>query len=165
MTPLMDRAKPQGKPEAPPEKPPAAQGGFQKPNIDAFIPPETKDAVDRVVAAGMRMMYAPAMREDLQAEIARDAPVPQKLAESTAGLVLTLDQQAKGGIPVQAIFPAAVGLLGEASEVLAAAGQPVTQEDYNAAALQVFAILGRKMGASDDEIMQTASQMVPQEAA
>lgn len=131
---------------------------FKKPDLSQFIPPEAKDAVDRVVAAGQRLMYAPDMREELQAAVDSQEPVPQKLANNVAGLVLTLDQQAQGGIPMAAIFPASMELLGEAAEVLAAAGQKVSQEDYNEAARTLFVVLGRKLGASDEQMMGAAQQ-------
>lgn len=133
-------------------------GGFKKPDVSAFVPPEAKDAVDRVVAAGMRVMFSPAMREELQAEVQRDAPPAQKLAESVTGLMLTLDAQSQGGIPMPAIFPAALQLMGEGAEVLAAAGQPVSQEQFNEAALMAFVLLGKKLGATDDQLMATAEQ-------
>lgn len=135
---------------------------FKKPDISGFIPPEAKDAVDRVVAAGTKLMYSPDMRQELQAEIDRDVPPAQKMAEAVTGLILTLDKQSQGGIPVQALFPAAMELMGEAAEVLAAAGQPVTQEDYNEAARQMFVLLGRKMGATDEQLMQGAEQIAGQ---
>ena len=135
---------------------------FKKPDISGFVPPEARDAVDRVVAAGQKLMYAPEMRQELQAEIQRDAPPAQKMAEAVTGLLLTLDKQSQGGIPMAAMFPAAMELMGEAAEVLSAAGQPVTQEDYNEAARQMFVLIGRKLGASDDQLMQGAEQVVGQ---
>lgn len=131
---------------------------FKRPDMAQFVPAEAKDAVDRVVAAGHRMMYSPEMRDDLQAAVDSQEPVPQKLANNVAGLLLTLDKQARGGIPMAAIFPAAMELLGEAAEVLNAAGQAVTQEDYNEAARSLFVVLGRKLGASDEQMMGVAQQ-------
>jgi len=133
---------------------PAQGGGFKKPDPRTFIPEDQKDAVDRVVAAGMKTMYAPTMREELRNEINRKVPVAQKLSEGVVGLVLTLDKQAKGGIPQGAIFPAILMLLGEAADLLVSAGQRVTQDDYNLAAQQAFVLYARKMGANDSQIMQ-----------
>lgn len=132
--------------------------GFKKPDIAGFIPPELRDAVDRIVAAGKKLMFAPETRQQLMQEVQRDVPPPQKMAEAISGLMLTLDQKSQGGLPVGAIFPAAMELLGDAAEVLTAAGQQVTQDDYNQAAQLMFVILGRKLGATDDQLMQTAQQ-------
>lgn len=131
---------------------------FKKPDISGFVPPEARDAVDRVVAAGQKLMYSPDMRQELQAEVQRDAPPAQKMAESVTGLLLTLDKQSQGGIPMAALFPAAMELMGEAAEVLAAAGQPVTQTDYNEAAQQMFVMISRKLGIDDEQIMGAAEQ-------
>ena len=128
-------------------------GGFKKPDPSTFIPKGSEDAVQRVVAAGMKTMYAPGMREELVNEINRDVPIPQKLAEGVVGLVLMLDKQTQGGIPQAAIFPAVLMLLGEAAELLTSTGQAVTQDDYNEAAQMAFVLVARKMGASDEQIM------------
>lgn len=135
--------------------------GFKKPDISAMIPPESKDAVDRVVAAGTKMMYAPEMRQHLQEAVQSQDPVPKKLAENTVGLMLLLDQKSQGKIPLDAMFPAAMELLGEAAEVLTTVGQDVTQEDYNEAAMMMFAIMGKKLGATDEQMMGAAEQAIP----
>lgn len=134
------------------------QPAFKKPDVGGFVPPETRDAVNRVVAAGMKLVYAPEAREKLMDEINRDTPVPQKLAEAVTGLMLLLDQKSNGGIPMAAIFPAAMTLLGEAAEILQTAGQAVTQTDYNEAAQMMFVLIGKKLGASDEQLMGAAEQ-------
>jgi hypothetical protein len=160
----------------------AETGGepFKRPDISQFVPPEIKDVVDRVVAAGVKVMYSPQMQEQMKAAIESQDPVPKKMAENVTGLLLTLDKQAqipaprprsggavaspKSGIPDKALFPAGMELLGEAAEVLTSAGQPVTQEDYNEAARMMFVLVGQKLGGTPDQIMQAAAQAVPGEA-
>lgn len=132
-------------------------GAFQRPDISQFIPPGQEDTVARVAAAGQKVMYSPGMRDELNAEVARDAPVPQKMAESVTGLMLTLDAQTPGGIPQEALFPAALDLLAEAAEVLSqAGGAPVTREEYNEAAMLLFVMMSKKLGISDEDIMGAA---------
>lgn len=130
---------------------------FQKHNIDQFIAPEVKDIVDRVVAAGMKVMYSPEMRDDIERALQSDAPVGQKMAENVVGLILMLDQKSKG-IPQAAIFPIAMKLLDEAADIMNAAGQPVTQEDYSDAARRMFVLIGQKLGVPDEELMSAAEQ-------
>lgn len=136
--------------------------GFKRPDVKPLIPPDMVDVVDRVVAAGMRYLYSPAMREEVMQAIQSQEPTPQKLGNNVTGLLLTLDNQTKGGIPQAALFPAGIELLGEAAEVLVAAGQPVTQEDFNTAGLVIFATLAKKLGASDEDVMAAAQQQVGQ---
>lgn len=138
----------------------AGGGTFKKPDVGQFVPPELRDTVDRVAAAGMKFMYSPQAREEVQKAVQADMPMAQKLANNVAGLMLILDQKSQGGIPVEAVFPAAVQLLGEAAEVMQAAGQEVSQMDFNDAARMVFVILGKKMGGTDDEIMGAAQAVV-----
>lgn len=133
-------------------------GSFKAPDWRPFTPPEQVDAVERIMAAGMKLMYSEGMRDQLRQAVQSESPMHQKLAENTAGLLLTLDKQSKGGIPLPAMFPAGMALLGEAVEVVQSAGQEVGQEDFNDAALLLFAILGKKMGASDEQLMQVAQK-------
>lgn len=136
-----------------------AQGEqFAAPDIAQFVPQGMEDAVERIIAAGAKMMYSPQMRDEVMKQVQGDQPIATKLAHNVAGLLMVLDQKAQGGMPVQAIFPAAIGLMGEAASVLQAAGQTVTQEDFNEAARMVFVLLAKKMGASDEQIMEQAGQ-------
>ena len=136
------------------------QGGgeLQKPDWRSVTPPEMVDDVERIQAAGMKLMYSPEMQQERQEAVASNAPVDQKLADNVVGLTLTLDQQSNGGLPAGALFPAGLALLGEAAELLQAAGQQVTQEDFNNAALRMFVIIGKKLGGTDEQIMQAAQQ-------
>lgn len=133
---------------------------FKKPDITQFIPEQARDAVERVVAAGARLLYSPQMREDVLAATKLDMPMPERLAMSTAALMQTLDEKSRGGIPLEAMFPAGMELLGEAAEIMSASGQAVTQADFNQAALQLSVLMTKKLGASDEEAMQVHEQML-----
>lgn len=143
-------------------EPPAGDSGggasFKKPDITKFVPPELRDAVERVAAAGMKLMYAPEMRQDLVAAVKSPDPVPKVLSENITGLMLTLDQKSQGGIPQAVIFPAAMELLGEGATVLVNGGREVTQQDFNDAALAMYALIGKKLGGSDEDLMGAAAQ-------
>ena len=137
---------------------PESGGKMQTPDWRSVTPPELMDTVERIVAAGVKMMFSPELREELLQAVQAQAPVDQKLADSVVGLTLVLDKQSNGGIPVAALFPAGIALLSEAAKVLEAAGQQVTQEDFNDAALRMFVVMGKKLGGTDDQIMQSAQQ-------
>lgn len=135
------------------------RGAFKRPNIAPFIPKGMEDVVQRVSAAGQKIMYSPDMRDELMAEVQSEEAIPLKLAKAVVGLMLTIDKQAKGGgIPEEALFPAALDLLGEACEVLTQAGQQVTQEEYNEAARGMFVLMGEKLGIDKDQMMSAAQQ-------
>jgi hypothetical protein len=157
---LMQRAQSRQTESAPPA------GDFKRPDIKALIPPEQADAVQRIVAAGMKIMYSPGMREELAAEVKRDAPVPQKMARGVVGLMMTMDKQSKGGLPAGALFPAMLELMGEAAETLTAAGQEVTQEDYNEAVRMGVVLIAQGLGAKDpQQLMDGLAKGMPPEQA
>lgn len=143
---LMDQAKP-----APQEGP-----AFTPQDPRKFVPPEQHDAVEKVFVAGMKVMYSPQMADEREAALASPEPAPKVLADNVTGLLLTLDQQAKGGLPEQAIFPAGVLLVNEAATLLTTGGKQVTQEDYNGALQILYVQLGKKLGATDDQLMTAA---------
>ena len=134
--------------------------GFKKPQMDQLVQPQDKDAVDRTVAAGVQIMYAPETSQSLRDAVDSQDPVSERMARNVAGLMLILDKKAQGKIPIAAIFPAALELLGEAAEVLESVKQPVTQADYNEAALMLAAILAGKMGATEEQVMQAGQQVL-----
>lgn len=146
---------------------PADSGGtgepFKKPDISSVIPPEVKDVVDRVVAAGMKIMYSPAARDDLMKAVQSTDPLPKTLAMNITGLMLMIDQKAgKSGIPPQAIGPASMELLGDACELMSQS-KPVTMDDYKSAAQMMFVLIGKKLGASDADIMDAANKALPED--
>lgn len=149
---------------------PAPEAGtFKRPDLSQMIPAEIKDVVARVHAAGLRVITSPGMREEVMAAVQSQDPIPQTLAQNVTGLLLTLDQKAAEagggqGIPPAALFPAGMELLGEAADVMVAAGKPVSQDDFNTAAMMMYGMVGEKLGLSQDELMQGAAQAAPGDA-
>jgi hypothetical protein len=154
--------------KTPPTPGPKAEpkaGGFKRPDLSKVVPPKQQDAVARLVAAGMRIMYSPEMREQVMEVVQGDMPVPQKIAESVVGLMLLINQKAKGQVPIEAIFPAMLELMAEAAEMLAAAKQPVSQADYNEAAQYAAVLMAQKMGAPNKEaVLQGLAAGMPDDA-
>lgn len=146
-------------PTTPTGKRPA--GAFVAKDISQVVPPEQMDAVQRIVAAGMQLMYDPAQRKQLMAAVASPDPVPKTMAMSVVGIILVLSKKAPSGLPPAAIMPAEYELMIEAGTVLEKAGKTVTQDDFNAALQLAFALTGKKMGASDAEIMDAAHKALP----
>lgn len=142
-----------------------SEGGdtFTKPDLSAVpLTPEQKDQADRIVAAGMKMMLSPQMRDDLKKAMASPEPTPKVLSENVVGLMLTMDSKAgKSGLPQEAIMPAAVELLGEAGQLMVDGGRPVSQEDFKTAIQMTFVLISKKMGMDDAQIMDTANKALP----
>lgn len=151
-----EQAEPAPDAEAPEGEAPEGGAQFTPKDPKQFVPEEQHDAIDRVVAAGVKLMYAPEMADERMAAVQDQGPMPKRIADNITGLMLTLDQRAKGGIPQEVVFPAAVILTNEAANLLVHAGQTVTQNDYNEALQLEYVQIGKKLGASDDQLMQGA---------
>ena len=126
---------------------------FKRPDVSQFIPQGQEDAVARLVAAGHKVMYAPDMKDEVMAAVQSPDPVGKKLGENAAGVMLTLMEQAQGEIPPGAIFPAAAELMSECADLLIAAGETVTQEDWKDGFFTLIAVMGKHMGGDEQQIM------------
>lgn len=139
-------AAPQGAPEAAPE------GKYKSKAIEA-IPPNLRDAFERVVLAGMKVMYSPETEDMVAEALAGDGEVWKKLGEGITGLMLILDKQSGKGLPQDIMIPAAIELVHEAGAHLNSIGQEVSPDDLKTATQYVVVLLAKKMGAKDDQIM------------
>lgn len=92
------------------------------------------DAYDRVVTAGMKMMYAPEAADMIHKLIMDDeVPVANKLGEGVANLVVMMDNQGNGTIPKEILVPVGVTLLFEAADYLFECGIEFTEQDLGSA--------------------------------
>lgn len=95
---------------------------------------KTGDAYDRVLTAGMKMMYAPQSAEMITTLLEDEKlPMPNKLGEGIANLVVMMDNQGNGTIPKEVIVPVGVALMFEAADYLYELGVTVTDEDLSGA--------------------------------
>lgn len=140
-------------------------GGYKAPDWKSLTPPPVVDTVERIVAAGAKLMYSPDTRDELKEAVKAEVPMDQKLADNVLGLLLMMDQKAKGGIPVEALFPAGVALMDEAAQVVQAAGQSVTQDDFDGAMMRLYSLMAKKLGASDEDVVKSIGQAIPDDGA
>ena len=135
---------------AAPAAPPAG-GEMQAPNpeimsplIQQFMPqidkmtqlmdPKMGDSYDRVVTAGMKMLYSQENAEMMHSIVLNDEiPVANKLGEGIANLMVMMDNQGNGTIPKEIMVPAGITLMFEAADYLFEIGVEVTEEDLGAA--------------------------------
>ena len=100
------------------------------------------DAYDRVLTAGMKMLYSPQSAEVVQKLIMDDAiPLPNKLGEGVANLLVMMDNQGNGTIPKEVLAPVGIALLFEATDYLFELGIEASEEDLgNAIELMITAL-------------------------
>lgn len=112
----------------------------------AKVPPQLRGAVERLVVAGMKLMFSPQMRQAVMAQLQGGA-TPEKVAQGIAGLISVLQGQAKGQVPQPALIPAAVILACQALDFLGKGGQmQVTKDTIGQTVQAVVAFLAQKMG-------------------
>ena len=91
---------------------------------------KTGQAYDRVLTAGMKMLYSPESAEMVTSLVMNDeVPVPNKLGEGVGNLLIMMDNQGNGTIPKEVIIPVGVALMFEAADYLFECGIEITEED------------------------------------
>lgn len=101
-------------------------------NMVKVMTPEMRDAYERVLTAGKKMMYAPETAEAVHGIILDDAvPMKNKLGEGVANLLVMMDNQGNGTIPKDILIPVGVSLLFESADYLFECGIDVTEKDLS----------------------------------
>lgn len=91
-------------------------------------------AYDRVLTAGMKMLYSSEASEMVQNLIMDDkVPVANKLGEGVGNLMIMMDNQGNGTIPKEVIIPVGIALMFEAADYLFEVGVEVTEDDLGKA--------------------------------
>lgn len=122
------------------------------------VPPPLRDAFERIVLAGMKMLYAKDMQDEVEAELGKSGPIEQRIAVGVMGLMGLILQQAKNP-PPEVIIPAGIELVYEAADYATEAGIAEVSEEQKKDAAILFAVLMLKQaGASDDQIKSLAAQ-------
>lgn len=92
------------------------------------------DAYDRVLTAGMKMLYSPDNAQMMQEIITNEeVPIANKLGEGIANLLVMMDNTGNGTIPKEVLVPVGVALMFEAADYLYELDIEVTEDDLGAA--------------------------------
>jgi hypothetical protein len=82
------------------------------------VPEELQEAYDRVVVAGMKVMFSKETHRIMLKELQKEGPLSQRLGQGIAGLMLVLFKESNESLPPQIIIPAGVELLMQAVDFL-----------------------------------------------
>ena len=123
------------------------------------MPPDLQKAYDRVVIAGMKVMFSKESHRVMLQEIQRPGPLDQRLGKGIAGLMLMLFKESNGSIPPNVIIPAGVKLLMEAVDFLRDSGleKPTNADIGNGMEIMISTIL-EKFGVAPDKMAQMLNQ-------
>lgn len=123
------------------------------------VPPELQEAYERVVIAGMKVMFSEQTHRILLKELQREAPIAERLAYSASGAVLILFAESNQTMPPQVVIPAAVELLMQAVDFVRKSGfAKVTNKDVGDAMELTITTILEKFGGTPDKIEQMLNQ-------
>jgi hypothetical protein len=123
------------------------------------MPPELQDAYDRVVLAGMKIMFSKESHQAMLKELQRGGPIADRLGKGISGLLLMMIKESNYTMPPAVIIPAGIELMMKAVEFLrnTKLAEINNQDIGNAMELMVTTIMG-KFGATPEKLQQALSQ-------
>lgn len=127
---------------------------------------ESQEAYDRVVMAGMKVLFEDEKtKTGIVERLKADSSNPAKsLADTTAMLMIQLDRQSGGNIPEDVILPAAIELLEQTSDLADSLGVfPVDEAVMNHAAQLMVVSLGEEYGVSPEDVNALMESTSPEE--
>ena len=123
------------------------------------MPPELQEAYDRVVIAGMKVMFSDESHKMMLQFMDEEGPAPEKLGKGIAGLMLILFKESNETIPPQVIIPAAVQLLMRAAEFAKQSGMgEISNKDIAGGIELMIAIILEKFGVDPSQFKQMLDQ-------
>lgn len=128
-----------------------------KENIN--MPPELQEAYERVVIAGMKVMFSKESHDFMLKQLQQGGTLGEKLGKGVAGLLLVLFKQSNETMPPQVIIPAGVELVAQAADFLKEAGmeQPTNDDIGQGIEIMITTIL-QKFGVSPEQMQQMVNQ-------
>jgi hypothetical protein len=126
---------------------------------DIKMPPELQEAYERVVIAGMKVMFSKESHRALLKELERAGPMDQRLGKGVAGLMLLLFKESNATMPPEVIIPAGVKLMMEAVDFMreSGSGSPTNADIGNGMQIMISIIL-EKFGVAPDKMEQMLNQ-------
>lgn len=123
------------------------------------IPPDQQEAFERVVLAGMKVMFSQETHKLMLKELNGQGPVAQRLGMGVAGLVLLLFKESNNTMPPQILIPAGMELLMQAADFLKKTNTAQVDNKTIGDAMQVMIdTILEKFGASPDKIVSLVDQ-------
>tara|TARA_R110000796_G_scaffold32054_1_gene84318 strand:+ start:1658 stop:2206 length:549 start_codon:yes stop_codon:yes gene_type:complete len=115
------------------------------------MPPKLQNAYDRVVLAGMKIMFSEKTNELVMKQMQGDGPVSERLGIAIAGLMATLFKESNQTMPPAVVIPAGVYLLAQAAEFLKKSQLENIDDKGVGDAMQIFVETTIKMFGGDSD--------------
>ena len=115
------------------------------------MPPKLQNAYERVVLAGMKIMFSEKTNQMVMKQMQGQGPVSERLGMGIAGLMATLFKESNKTIPPAVIIPAGVYLLAQAADFLKKAQLENIDDKTIGDAMQIFVETSIKMFGGDSD--------------
>lgn len=123
------------------------------------VPEKYRNAFERVVAAGLRVMYSEQTHDMMTSQLGEDNPPEINVGEGIAKLMAILFREGKGTIPMEAFIPASVVLLSEGLDFAEKAGYlHADAETLAAATKELMSSLMQVLGITPEKIKAAKAQ-------
>lgn len=123
------------------------------------MPPEFQEAYERVVIAGMKVMFSKESHKLMLAELQKEGPIGQKLGMGIAGLMLLLFKESNQTMPPQVIIPAGVELLMQAADFIRNTKmEKITNADIGEAMELMTSTILQKFGVDPEQMGEMLNQ-------
>jgi hypothetical protein len=123
------------------------------------LPKGLDKAYDKIIKAGLKVMFDPSMREETMGYIEDSGVDPAKMAEGVAAVVVTLFKESNETLPPNLIVPAGIELMVHAAEVAKSGGMDVPNEVLAEAMSEVVQQLLTKFGVSPESMQELMGGM------
>jgi hypothetical protein len=123
------------------------------------LPKGMEAAYDRIIKAGLKVMFDPSTREETAAFIEESGGDPAKMAEGVTAVVISLFQQSNSTIPPNLLIPAGIELLVHAADVAGKSGMEIGKEQIAQAMSEVVKQILTKFGATPEQMQKLMSGM------
>lgn len=123
------------------------------------MPPELQEAYERVVIAGMKVMFSKESHKLMLDELQKKGPLSQKLGMGIAGLMLMLVKESNSTIPPEVIIPAGINLLSRAADFIRKSKiEKITNADVGDAMEVFVSTILQKFGVDTEKMNQMLNQ-------
>ena len=129
---------------------------------DMKLPPELQQAYERVVVAGMKMMFSKETNKYMLKQLEGEGSMAEKLGGGIAELMIALFLESNKTMPPQVIIPAGTELLVQAADFINKSGlAEVTNRDVGDGIQMMMSLIFRQFGIDPDKLMQKIDQFDP----
>lgn len=133
---------------------------------EAKVLPKFKGAFDRIISAGLKVMYSPETHDMMVSQLGEQNPPEINVGEGVAKLMGILWHEGKGTLPMQAFIPASLILLCEGMDFAEKAGKiQVTPDTLAAATKELMSSLMQILGITPEKIQAAKAQAQPAQQA